>query len=106
MSWWRTTSASRSPWARTVRSRFSEIVSPSSGVVEVPCAYESVMRSASACSLGGGAGSRLALLAPPPERHRAEDDADQHESVEDRDPGVNPTQRQRDQLHDRPAERD
>jgi hypothetical protein len=35
-SWWRTTSASRSPKRATVRSRFSPIVSPISGLVATP----------------------------------------------------------------------
>ena len=44
-SWWRTTSASRSGYVATARSKFSPIVSPSSGVVPSPCEYDSAIRS-------------------------------------------------------------
>src|SRR5262249_31658380 len=43
--WWTDTSASRSPKRATVRSRLPPIVSPSSGVVDVPDAYDGSMRS-------------------------------------------------------------
>src|SRR5919205_621808 len=39
-SWWRETSASRSPKRSTVRSRSSPIVRPRSGTSQAPCAYD------------------------------------------------------------------
>jgi fatty-acyl-CoA synthase len=67
--WWRTTSASRSPCAATVRSRLAPIVSPSSGVAEVPCAYRELNERAdrvarALVAAGLEPGDRMGIWAP------------------------------------------
>src|SRR5918998_1717771 len=69
-SWWRTTSASRSPCSATARSKFAPIVSPSSGVVPSPCEYDSTIPTSSAACEQPPAQQLLSRAQRPQEAER------------------------------------